>query len=75
MAKVMISLPDGLLERIDAHASAQRTTRSAYLRGLAEHDLAANDAARRERIRRLLADPGHHGGDSAQLVREMRDSR
>jgi metal-responsive CopG/Arc/MetJ family transcriptional regulator len=75
MAKVMISLPDSLLERIDAHVRAHRTTRSSYLRQLAERDLAANDAARSARIRELLANPGHHGGNSAQLIREMRDSR
>jgi metal-responsive CopG/Arc/MetJ family transcriptional regulator len=75
MAKVMISLPDTLLERIDAHVQACRTNRSAYLRELAERDLAMQDNARRERIRRLLANPGHHGGNTAEFIRRMRDSR
>jgi metal-responsive CopG/Arc/MetJ family transcriptional regulator len=75
MAKVMISLPDSLLERIDAHVRARRTTRSRFLRELAEREVNANDAARRTRIRELLANPGHYGGDSVRLIREMRNSR
>jgi metal-responsive CopG/Arc/MetJ family transcriptional regulator len=75
MAKVMISLPDSLLERIDAHVQAHRTTRSAFLRDLAERELRADDSARHERIRKLLENPGHHGGDSVRFIREMRDSR
>lgn len=75
MAKVMISLPDTLLERIDAHVSTRRLSRSAFLRDAAERALAADDDARRARIRELLANPGHHGGSSAQFIREMRDAR
>jgi metal-responsive CopG/Arc/MetJ family transcriptional regulator len=75
MAKVMISLPDSLLERIDAHVQAHRTNRSAFLRDAAERVLAAADAERGRRVRELLANPGHHGGDSVELIRRMRDSR
>ena len=75
MAKVMISLPDTLLERIDAHVRVKRTSRSAFLRELAERELAADDAARRERIRELLADPIHHDGSSVEYIRELRRSR
>lgn len=71
----MISLPDSLLERIDTHVRAQRTTRSAYLRELAEQKLDADDDARRERIRELLKNPGHYGGGDEQAIRQMRDSR
>ena len=75
MAKVMISLPDSLLERIDAHVRAHRTNRSAFLQNAAERVLAAEDAERGRRVRELLANPGHHGGNSAELIRRMRDSR
>lgn len=75
MAKVMISLPDSLLERIDAHVQAHRTTRSAYLRDLAEHDLAARGAARKERIRRLLENPESHEGDTVAFIKKMRAER
>lgn len=71
----MISLPDSLLERIDLHVRAQGTTRSAFLRELVEQKLDADDAARRERIRELLKNPGHYGGTAEQAIRQMRDSR
>ena len=54
---------------------AHRATRSAYLRDLAERDLTANDAARRERIRRLLANPEWHGGDTVAFIKRMRAER
>jgi metal-responsive CopG/Arc/MetJ family transcriptional regulator len=72
MAKVMISLPDSLLERIDAHVQARETSRSAFLQDAAERVLAAADAERAERIRKLLADPGHHGGDTVEYIKQMR---
>ena len=71
----MISLPDDLLERLDAFAKRTGTTRSGLLRELAEEKLADDSGARAKHIRELLANPGHHGGDSGRLVREMRDSR
>lgn len=75
MAKVMISLPDSLLERIDAHARAHRTSRSAFLRDAAERELAIADAERAERIRTLLANPGHYGGDTVEFIKQMRRER
>jgi metal-responsive CopG/Arc/MetJ family transcriptional regulator len=75
MAKVMISLPDALLERIDAHVRARRTSRSAFLREAVQSKLDAVDTARRDRIRELLANPGHYGGGAAEFIRQMRDSR
>jgi metal-responsive CopG/Arc/MetJ family transcriptional regulator len=75
MAKVMISLPDDLLERIDAFARQRGTTRSGLLRELAEREMEADLEARGKRIRALLATARPHGGDSARLVREMRDAR
>jgi len=75
MAKVMISIPDSLLERIDAHAQAHRTSRSAFLREAAQLQLTLKDEARRDRIRRLLADPGHHGGNTVEYIKQMRRER
>jgi len=72
---VMISLPDDLLERIDAHARHRGRTRSGLMRELAERELAADLEARGKRIRALLANPGHHGGDNVRFIREMRNSR
>jgi len=75
MAKVMISLPDSLLERIDAHVQAHRTNRSAFLQDAAERVLVAADEERAERIRRLLANPGHHGGNTVEFIKQMRRER
>lgn len=71
----MISLPDSLLERIDAHVRAHRINRSAFLRGLAERELAAEDAERGERVRELLANPDSIRADSTYLVKQARWSR
>jgi metal-responsive CopG/Arc/MetJ family transcriptional regulator len=42
VAKVMISMPDDLLDRLDAQARANRETRSGLLRRLAERRDRAN---------------------------------
>lgn len=74
VAKVMISMSDDLLERLDAQARANRETRSGFLRRLAERELKSDDASRREEIEDLLGPPLNMGGDSAKLIREDRES-
>jgi len=73
----MISIPDDLLERLDARARANRESRSGLLQRLAEEELKA-DAARRGREVKELLDMatvrGGMGGDAAQLIREDRES-
>jgi metal-responsive CopG/Arc/MetJ family transcriptional regulator len=75
MAKVMISLPDSLLERIDAHVQAHRTNRSRFICELAERELDLEDAERGERVRRLLENPESVNADSVYLVKQARWSR
>jgi metal-responsive CopG/Arc/MetJ family transcriptional regulator len=75
MAKVMISLPDELLDRFDALARRSGATRSGLLQELMERRLATDADARRKAIREMLDGAGHHGGDNARHVREMRDAR
>lgn len=77
VAKVMISMPDDLLERLDAQARANRETRSGFLRRLAERELEAGEAKRRKEIEDLLDKamvPEGLGGNAAQLIREDRES-
>ena len=74
VAKVMISIPDDLLERLDAQASASRETRSGFLRRLAERELRACGDSRRKQLEDLLGPPVHMGGDAAKLIREDRES-
>lgn len=78
VAKVMISIPDKLLERLDLRAKAAGETRSGFLQRLAERELEQTERHDREEIRRLLDElqPLDFGGVSAaQLIREDRDSR
>jgi len=76
MAKVMVSLPDDLLARIDAEAARLGLTRSALLRLAGEKELGSGDAAAVaaavERSRERFARAGL-SGPSELLVRLDRD--
>jgi HicB_like antitoxin of bacterial toxin-antitoxin system len=77
VAKVMISIPDDLLERLDAQARANRETRSGFLRRLAERELETALEREREEMEELLDKAtvrGGMGGDATQLIREDRES-
>ena len=74
MAKVLISMPDDLLNRIDREARARGTNRSRFLQEAARRQLGwppveALDAAL-ERAREALVDIGSF--ESADLIREQR---
>jgi metal-responsive CopG/Arc/MetJ family transcriptional regulator len=80
MAKVLISLDDELLRRIDRTAKSYGISRSAYLARLAAKDTAseaARTAASRkgalERLDRLFAKAPP--GDSTAIIRAERDAR
>jgi metal-responsive CopG/Arc/MetJ family transcriptional regulator len=76
MSKVMISLPDDLLARLDAEAARRLTTRSGLLASAARHELERADlhlvdeAVARSRAR--FAGAAHF--ESADLVRAERDA-
>lgn len=73
----MISIPDGLLERLDAHVEAVHETRSGFLQRVAERELERAERHDRDEIERLLSEikPIDFGGVSAaQLIREDRES-
>jgi hypothetical protein len=74
MAKVMISIADDLLERIDAQARANRETRSGFLQRLAERELSDQGEDKRKQLEDLLGPPLHLGGEAAKLIREDRES-
>ncbi len=74
VAKVMISMPDDLLDRLDAQARANRETRSGFLRRLAERELEPGEDMRRKEIEDLLGPPLRMGGNAAKLIREDRES-
>ncbi|HET8814151.1 MAG TPA: type II toxin-antitoxin system HicB family antitoxin [Solirubrobacterales bacterium] len=76
VAKVMISMPGNLLERLDRRARELGETRSGFLQRLAERELTSRDDREDEEIGRMLdsleIDLG--GIDAAQAVREDRES-
>jgi predicted DNA-binding protein len=81
VAKVMISIPDKLLERLDARAKAAGETRSGLLQRLAERELEATEERRRQAVERLWDEvrievPADRPEllDVARLIREDRES-
>jgi metal-responsive CopG/Arc/MetJ family transcriptional regulator len=81
VAKVMISIPDQLLTRVDARAKSSGETRSGFLQRLAERELEDDDRRRRAEAMRLMRQieatftDEEPRIDAAQLIREDRDSR
>ena len=61
VAKVMISIPDNLLERLDALARANRETRSGLLRRLVEQEISVGSAQSPQGIRRSTRSAYRHG--------------
>jgi hypothetical protein len=73
VAKVLLSIPDGLLARIDEHAKRSAETRSGFLQRLAEAELAADNARRRKEFEELLGPPIPGAGDAVRLIKEGRE--
>ena len=77
MAKILVSMPDELLEEIDASVARRLSTRSAFLRRAARDALDRPDAvvirAAVSRARAALADLGAF--ESADLIRKERNRR
>jgi predicted transcriptional regulator len=77
MSKVLITVPDELLQRIDSEARARKVTRSRFLEEAARRELGwpaadAMDAAL-ERAREALAHAGAF--ESAEFIRRDREAR
>jgi len=77
MTKVLITVPENLLQRIDREAKARRLTRSRFLEEAARRELGAPDPAAVEaavvRARQAIAGAG--GFESADVIRRDRDAR
>ena len=76
VAKVMISIPEDLLTRLDKRAGELRETRSGFLQRLVERELASSDDREDEEIGRLMdsLDIDLGGISAAQAIREDRES-
>lgn len=81
VAKVMISIPDKLLDRLDARARVRGETRSGLLQRLAERELEEEERQRQAGAQRLMNEiegtftEDEPRFDLTQLIREDRDSR
>jgi hypothetical protein len=71
----MVSLPDELLEAVDAEAARRGTTRSGVLRSFAHDALRQRSADRAARIEGLMRESTSHGGDVAQILKRHRPRR
>ncbi len=72
MAKVMVSLPDDLLDAVDAEARRRSTTRSGLLRAFADDALRRRGADRAVRIAELMRDAAPHGGQGLDQLKRHR---
>lgn len=74
VAKVMVSLPDDLLRDVDAEARRRGTTRSGFLRELAEDERRRRQELRIQRMREIQAEtPSQgHGGNVAEVIKANR---
>jgi predicted transcriptional regulator len=77
VAKVLVSLPDDLLQRVDLEAHRRQTSRSELLRQAVSHELGwpdpdLMDAALARGRQALEAGPAF---ESTAVVREARDER
>jgi hypothetical protein len=84
MTKILVSMDDKLLGRVDRSARRLGLSRSAYLARLAERDMGtAAGPGRDPAVRRALADidrlvkrnPPPSGFDLTKSIRKIRDSR
>ena len=77
MAKVMISLPDDVLARVDVEARRRGTSRSALLRDAALRELGRPDQGTVDAaLARSRARFAHAGSfEAAALIRADRDAR
>jgi hypothetical protein len=74
VAKIEITLPDDLLERIDRAAEEEGVPREELVLRFIEDGATRSAAAFRKKIEDMLGPPIPLG-DSTQLIREMRDQR
>lgn len=81
VAKVMISIPDDLLDRLDIRAKEVGESRSGLLQRLALRELEDQEQGRRKEVERLMGEiegtftDEEPRFDVVQLIREDRDSR
>ena len=71
----MVSLPDDLLRAVDIEADRRGTTRSGYLRELAEDTLRRRSVRRAERMVAIDAEDGPLTGDGGRVADLVKSNR
>lgn len=71
----MVSLPDDLLDEIDAEAGRRGTTRSGLLRTFVHEALTRRSAERAARIATIMRGATSHGGDVVEVLKRHRPDR
>lgn len=74
VAKVEITLPDDLLQRIDIAAEHAGLARDELIRRTTEEEVTRSEAAFRKEMEEMLGPPIPLGGNAAEVIREMRDN-
>lgn len=72
MAKVMISLPDELLEQVDSEAKRRHTSRSGLLQDFARDAFSRRGERLARRMRELEGEAINRGGNVAEQLRASR---
>jgi hypothetical protein len=83
MAKVLVSIDDDLLRRIDAERAKRRVSRSAWLARVAQQELGEELGpgadprvhAAMDSLKELFRTSPTSSDDSTDLIREQRDAR
>lgn len=75
VAKVLISIPDQLLRRLDEAAGRAGETRSGFVQRIAEREIAEGNARLRKELEDLFEPLPPAGGESGRWMREDRRHR
>jgi HicB_like antitoxin of bacterial toxin-antitoxin system len=75
VAKVLISIPDQLLRRVDEAAGRAGETRSGFVQRIAEREITEGNARLRQELEDLFEPLAPAGGESGRWMREDRRHR
>jgi hypothetical protein len=75
VAKVLISIPDQLLLRVDEAAGRAGESRSGFLQRISEREVDESNARLRKELEDMFEPLPPAGGESGRWIREDRDHR
>lgn len=75
VAKMEINFPEDLIRGIDVAADRLGQTRDEFLERVAEHEVDRLNWQLRRELEQMVGPAQPMGGNAAEIIREMRDSR